>query len=176
MWSRRGIEPRAETGTERNEVLPMQEKTSDSQAVIVLNRSVVELLRHALYTRLERDPQDLDETLLIVPDRAADRKVWAANMRLARTASLLDRTGWTYQEQRAQVKLGCVEDVALAVSVLRDDLETESNVKAAALSDNAEAEVLASSRRELAIYDALIGLEAMAATAGLLLRERAASA
>ena len=106
----------------------------------------------------------------MVPDRARDRKVWAANMRLARTAGLLDRTGWTYDEQRVQVKLGCVEDVSLAVSVLRDDPEMEGNVKAAAISDDAEAEMLASSRRELAFYDALTGLEAMAATAGLLVR------
>ncbi len=154
----------------------MQEQTSDSRPVVVLKRSVVGLLRQALYTRLERDLQELDEALLKVPDRASDRKVWAANMRLARTASLLDRAGWTYDEQRAQVRLGCVEDVALAVSVLRDDLETEGNVKAAALSDDAEGEVLASSRRELAIYDALTGLEAMAATAGLLVCECVASA
>lgn len=86
----------------------------------------------ALYTRLERDLQELDEALLMTPDRAIDRKAWAANMRLARTASLLDRTGWTYHEQRPQVKLDRVEDVALAVSVLRDDPETEGNVKAAA--------------------------------------------
>src|SRR5580704_156389 len=165
MWSRRGIEPRAETGTERNEVLPMQDQTSDSRPVILLNRNVVGLLRQALYTRLERDLQDLDEALLRVPDRATDRKVWAANMRLARTASLLDRTGWTYDEQRVQVQLGRVEDVALAQAVLRDDLETEGDVKAAAINDDSEAAVLTSSRRELAIYDALTGLEAMAATA-----------
>lgn len=95
MWSRRGIEPRAETGTERNEVLPMQEQTSDSRPVIVLNRSAVALLRQALYTRLERDLQDLNEALTTVPDRATDRKVWVAHMRLARTGSMLDRTGWT---------------------------------------------------------------------------------
>lgn len=59
--------------------------------------------------------------------------------------------------------------------MLRDDLATEGNVKAAAINDDSEAAALASSRRELAIYDALTGLEAMAATAGLLAHERVAN-
>lgn len=154
----------------------MQDKATGSQPVITLSAAAVVPLRSAAYGRLERDIERLEDALVMVRDRAVDRKAWAAFMRLGRTGALLDRTGWTYEGCQMQVKLLCVEDVALALDVLQDELAAESRVKAAALSDGSEAATMASSRRELAIYDALTGLEAMALTAGLAVRDRQASA
>ena len=82
----------------------------------------------------------------------------------------MDRTGWTYEEQRGGVKLDCYEDIQLAQAVLRDDLRTEGNVKAAAISDGSQASADAASRRELVIYDTLTGSEALAATEGVSFR------
>ncbi len=154
----------------------MQEKASESRRTIVLSRGAVLPLRSAAYTRMERDLEELDQALVLVPDRAVDRKVWVAFMRLMRTGALLDRTGWTYEQHRGEVKLDCCEDVQLAQAVLRDDLATEGNVKAAAISDGSEASAMAASRRELAIYDTLTGLEALAATEGLGFRDQHATA
>jgi hypothetical protein len=154
----------------------MQDKATGSRPAIALSAAAVVLLRSAAYTRLERDCEAVDHALLLSPDRAVDRKVWAAFMRLMRTGALLDRAGWTYEQQRGEVKLDCQEDVHLALAVLRDDLATEGNVKAAAISDGSEAAAMAASRRELAIYDTLTGLEALAATEGLRFRDQHATA
>lgn len=155
----------------------MQDKATGLEPVITLSAAAVVPLRSAAYTRMEHDLEMLEQALVMVPDRAVDRKAWAAYMRLLRTGALLDRTGWTYEQQRGEVKLASQEDVQLAQAVLRDDLRTEGNVKAAAISDGSEASAMAASRRELVIYDTLTGLEALAATAGVrFCRDRHATA
>lgn len=154
----------------------MQDQTSGSGVVIGLSAGAVGSLRCAAYSRLERDVEVLDAALVMAADRAVDRKAWAAFMRLLRTGGLLDLTGWTSGEYRGQVKLARAEDVALSLELLRDELAAESVVKAAAVADGSEACTLAASRRELAIYDALTGIEAMALTAGLDVADRRASA
>lgn len=45
-------------------------------------------------------------------------------MRLARTASLLDHTGWTRQDHRSAVKLDREEDVALAMEACKRAIGT----------------------------------------------------
>ncbi len=154
----------------------MQDKATGCRLEIVLSGAAVVPLRSAAYTRLEHDLEVLEQALVMVPDRAVDRKAWAAYMRLTRTGGLLDRTGWTYEEQRGEVKLDCYEDIQLAQAMLRDDLRTEGNVKAAAISDGSAASADAASRRELVIYDTLTGLEALAATEGVSFRGQHASA
>ncbi len=154
----------------------MQDKATGSGLAITLSAAAVVPLCAAAYTRMEHDLETLEQALVMVPDRAVDRKAWAAYMRLLRTGGLLDRTGWTHEEHRGAVKLVCYEDVQLARAVLRDDLRTEGNVKAAAISDGSQASADAASRRELVIYDTLTGLEALAATAGVRFDDRLASA
>lgn len=68
------------------------------------------------------------------------------------------------------------EDITLARAMLREELQAESNSKAAALNDGAQDEAHAASKRELAIYDILTALEAIAATAGIPTRGHAADA
>jgi hypothetical protein len=124
-------------------------------------------LRAAGYSRLELDIEQLNEALED-SGREGNRKVWAAYMRLANTARLLDRTGWTHKDHRDSIKLDTPEDINLAQAILRDELEAENNAKNDAINDKSEHDAQAASKRELAIYDTLTALEAIAATAGLL--------
>ena len=57
----------------------MQDKTTGCRVEIVLSAAFV-LLRSAAYTRLEHDLEMLEQALVMVPDRAVDRKAWAAYM------------------------------------------------------------------------------------------------
>jgi len=140
----------------------MPHKPTGPQHTIPLNAKAAEPLRQAAYTRLEQDIQRL-ETAILTTRRARNRKAWNAYMRLTRTASLLDRTGWTHH-QREPVVLDA-EHLAIARAALRHELDAESDTKATALAQGAHDAAQAATERALILYEALNALEADTAAA-----------
>jgi hypothetical protein len=145
----------------------MQDKSTALTSNVRLNRAALRPLRRACYARLELDLDGLNEALESA-SRTRSRDTWAAFTRLARIGGLLDRAGWTEQESSERITLDSKTDVALARALLQDELEAESADKATALDEGSEREAAQAARRELEVYDALTGLEAIAATAGML--------
>ncbi len=136
---------------------------------VKLNDAALTPLREACYERLATNNERVAQALEF-GDPSGSRDVWAAHAYLARTATLLDRIGWTSQDHRNQVTLASHADVELAIDVLRDEAAAESANRAAALEDKATDAAQAAERataRELAIHNILAGLEAGLAAAAV---------
>lgn len=150
----------------------MPDQPTGSTRLVTLDAEAAEPLRQAAYTRLELDLDQL-ETALLSRSRARNRRAWAAYMRLARTAGLLDRTGWTHH-QREPVTLD-PEHFIVAQAALRNEIDAESDAKATALADGAHDAAHAATDRALALYYTLTTLEASAAETPARRRKHGAS-
>lgn len=145
----------------------MPHQATRSTSKVLLSKAALPPLRRACYSRLEQGIEPLSEAL-IWANRTRSRKTWAVFAELARIGVLLDRAGWTDDDPRDGLTLDSTEDVALVLTLLREEMQDEGDQKAEALSEGSSRSAAQASRREMAAYEALTGLEAIAATAGLL--------
>lgn len=136
-----------------------EEPTMRKLIDFTLNNAALTPLREACYSRMLEHAEQLHDVLELGM-RQSSRDAWAAFTRLQCTGNLLNRIGWTDDDDRNQVKLTGHLEVELAISVLRDEAGTESAVRGAALEDNATEEADRATKRELAIHNILTGLEA----------------
>lgn len=141
-----------------------EEPTMRKKISVTLNQVALTAVRRACYGRIELDVQHIEQTLETgVPQRT--RHTMAACAHLQRTQGLLDRIGWTDDDDRYQITLDNHQDVDLTIAVLREEAAAESATRAAALEDKATNDAERATKRELAIHEILSGLEAAQAAA-----------
>lgn len=103
---------------------------------LTLGQASLAPLRRACYGRMAHDADWL-QTAARSAAVCSNRDAWVAFSELARTAGLLDHIGWTNIDERDEVKLTSHAAVTFAISVLRDEADALSMIRASALEDQA---------------------------------------